>query len=424
MQRPDVRKSALVVLVVLVIACGGWLWLREPEAVPADKLFREALTALDEGRVDNIEVAQAALDRFEADRRYWRHLAVLNAVIHLRRDEPQEAYRELADEPMDSPVREYVLLYVGEALYRMNQLGQAQQVFEQLLADYPDNTKAVKWLGAVYYDLGAYDAAITQLVRATELKPEEYGPWHLLGVMYNDFEATEDAVTHLTEALKRDPPAGVRRNITHELAAALIDDRQYDQALQTFDPSDTSATAHALRARAYWSLSQSEPAAKELALAEQQDASLLDVRKLRAEILEHEGRAEDAIELLRDILQEAPDSLETRYQLAIALKQAGQTEEAEQHLQTWQQQRTLADELIEKNLQAVSDPSDAEVRDRLAEICRKLGRDELALMWERAAAACRQRAALRSGSASAAKEPESADGSSTRSTDSKNNPQD
>jgi tetratricopeptide (TPR) repeat protein len=231
-------------------------------------------------------------------------------------------------------------------------------------------------------------------------------------------------VTHLTEALKRDPPAGVRRNITHELAAALIDDRQYDQALQTFDPSDTSATAHALRARAYWSLSQSEPAAKELALAEQQDASLLDVRKLRAEILEHEGRAEDAIELLRDILQEAPDSLETRYQLAIALKQAGQTEEAEQHLQTWQQQRTLADELIEKNLQAVSDPSDAEVRDRLAEICRKLGRDELALMWERAAAACRQRAALRSGSASAAKEPESADGSSTRSTDSKNNPQD
>ena len=40
-----------------------------------------------------------------------------------------------------------------------------------------------------------------------------------------------------------------------------------------------------------------------------------------------------------------------------------------------------------------SDPEDGDVRDRMARVCAELGKTQLAAMWRKAAAACRQTAA-------------------------------
>ena len=46
--------------------------------------------------------------------------------------------------------------------------------------------------------------------------------------------------------------------------------------------------------------------------------------------------------------------------------------------------------LTKLNIEAIRNPNDAAIRDSLAEICKKLGKQDLSIMWRRAAEACRQ----------------------------------
>jgi predicted Zn-dependent protease len=93
---------------------------------------------------------------------------------------------------------------------------------------------------------------------------------------------------------------------------------------------------------------------------------------------------------LQRLLNQDPHDTACRYQLAQAWQRLGQTKKYKQEMARHKVSEELKKELTETNLQANRAPDNAEVRDRLAEICETLGKHDLARMWRQAAAACRR----------------------------------
>ncbi|MEQ9406958.1 MAG: tetratricopeptide repeat protein [Fuerstiella sp.] len=369
-------------------------WWRSPDRISTEEpeaLFYRAVASLNAGRSEAVE---AAVETLAEDRTYWRHLAVLDAVLFLRGGQPQQALQRLSPITEDNPVRELSLLYAGEALYTLKRLGEAQQVFQLLRSEFPENVDARRWLGAIYYDLGAYDAAIQEMQAVADEAPDDYRPYHLLGIMYQDFESYEEAARYFRLALDRNPPADRATLISTDLARVLVANRQYPEALQVLESQPESVATLELRATSCWSQGQEEEARQLLQRAEESGDLSPGGRQLKAELAEAAGELQESITILTQLLKEHPDRLAARYQLSLALQQSDMPDLAAEQRQQWEQQRDLANELIQLNLKAVSDPYDAEVRDKLADLSRQLGKTGLADMWQQAADACRRRNAV------------------------------
>ena len=103
-----------------------------------------------------------------------------------------------------------------------------------------------------------------------------------------------------------------------------------------------------------------------------------------------EGTDETVIAPLRRILQQAPHGFQARYQLAQVYRRLGRVDESKAEIRTMQESKKLRRQLTDLNEEAITNPRDAGVRDQLAEVCRKLGKERLAEMWARAADACRE----------------------------------
>ena len=93
---------------------------------------------------------------------------------------------------------------------------------------------------------------------------------------------------------------------------------------------------------------------------------------------------------LQKLLTSDPHDTACRYQLAQAWQRLGQPEKYKREMERHKHSQALKQELTEKNLEASRSPDNADVRDRLAELCTELGKPELATMWRQAAAACRR----------------------------------
>jgi tetratricopeptide (TPR) repeat protein len=379
------RRILAVGLICLVV--GTWRWASSGPVQSPEQLFATAMASVNSGRSDGVE---EALERLASEKKYWRHLAVLDAVLFLRSGRPEESLQRLSSIPEQTPVREQALLCGGEALYTLQRLGEAQQVFQILRSEFPANVDARRWLGAIFYDLGAYDAAISELEAVASSVPDDFRPHHLLGIMYQDFEADEDAIRCLRKAIELNPSPEKKTQILADLAKVLVSDRQYDQAIQILDSQPDQAGTHELYAQSFWGQGNVAEAQLKLDRAEQQGELSADGIQLKAELELARGNEALSISILEKLVADFPDRIESRYQLALALRQVGRNDDAAREMDLWEKQRELADELIQLNLKAVMDSRDAEVRDRLSELCRQLGKTQLADMWHDAAEACRR----------------------------------
>jgi len=379
------RRILAVGLICIIVGTKFWT-SSGPDQSP-EQMFAQALENANAGCVDGVE---AALERLAAEKEYWRHLAVLDAVLFLRSGRPEEALQRLSSIPEQTPVREHALLCGGEALYSLQRLGEAQQVFQILRSEFPTNVAARRWLGAIYYDLGAYDAAITELEAVAVAVPDDFRPHHLLGIMYQDFEAEDDAIRCFRKAVELDPPADRKTQILADLAKVLISNRQYDQAIHILESQPDQAGTSQLYAQCFWGQGNVAEAQEQLDQAEQQGALNSDGLHLKAELELARGNEALSISILEELISDFPGRIDSRYQLALALQQVGRMDESVIQMNRWKEQREQADELIQLNLKAVMDPGDAEVRDRLSVLCRQLGKTQLAEMWHDAAEACRR----------------------------------
>lgn len=284
----------------------------------------------------------------------------------------------------DGPLRQHIQLQAGKSCYALGRLVEAVSLFRSVIDQSSDSPEANRWLGIVYYDLGAYDLAIVHLSRLTELEPDDFRPYRLLGLMHRDFERDADSEAFYLKALELTPPKEIRREIVGELALAYIGQRKYREALKLVEAEPADAELLALGSRCLMNLAEKEKAATRLKEAARLEPDHRTVLMLQAEFFQADNRNTEAIGRLRRAVKLDHFDIEARYKLALLLQKLGSADEYKAEIAEWEKQKKMKEQLTELNIKALSEPFNSELRFELADLCEQLGKKELATMWRKA----------------------------------------
>ncbi|WLD14649.1 tetratricopeptide repeat protein [Planctellipticum variicoloris] len=258
-------------------------------------------------------------------------------------------------------------------------------------SEQPGHPDAHRWMGAIAYDLGDMNRALDELSIVSRLAPTDDRPYVLKAQRHADFEQFRDAVEAGSQALALHPPEPVREDVATELVRARMRIRDYAAALKTLPQARRSALSLALEAECHLSLGDAVSANARLEEARSLDPEEPSVLRLFGRMELDAGRPEAALEPLRSVLKLDPQDHESRHHLAQALRLLGRTAEADAEARRSANIVKLKLEMANLNIEAINRPQDADVRDRIAAVCSKLGKPQLAESWRKAAAACRQR---------------------------------
>ncbi|MBX3443796.1 MAG: tetratricopeptide repeat protein [Planctomyces sp.] len=388
---------------ILLIACGSVLSLLAAIALFRDRRspedhFNSALAALNRGDAAGVDEAFQILERRPG---FEDHARLLDAVLFLRGGRPDAALRSLSQIPTDGPLRRDVMLYTAQALHAQQRVMEAWSILQDLVAEHPDDVDGHRWLGAIYYDLGANDAAVYYLKRVSELAPDDYRPHHLLGLIASDFEDFPTAAAHFRKLLELDPPDELRRTIPLKLARALFAMREYDQIQTLLRDAPESAESLALLAWCSQNEGDLDTARSLMDAALALDPQQRDALLVKVDLISLDGDPEDVLQLLQEAVAAHPYDQELRYRLALQYRRLGREEEHEAELAAWNSVTERIMKLSNLNREAIARPTDPDVRDQLADVCESLGKADLAKMWREAADACRRGLSAASASAPA-----------------------
>lgn len=396
-----VRKSRrwLLVSAAVLAAAGASAAYRGWSHSPSVR-FERAWKALQQGDLAQVEREQIAVCRAPG---YEEHCRLLSGVLLLAAEDYPQALRELAGIDPRGPLGVPARLRMGECLYRLNRLADAERVLKALLVDEPDCLDAHRWLAATYYDLWAVEPALVHLRKVAELDPDDYRPHHLMGIIYRDVDKFREAGDAFAQALARHPPPEFQSEIAQDLAQVLIVQREYDSALKVLEQiGNDDVRIPAMTAECYWGLGRADQAAGFLETARRRDPQHRSVLLLTAQMAIQNGDPQAALEPLRTIVARDPHDHESRYRLALLYRQLGDGDAYAREIALRDASLKLVQRLHQLNVQAMQHPRDAAVRDEIATVCKSLGKTELAAAWKRAAEACRQSPASADSAAPAA----------------------
>ncbi len=388
MTRPRLIPSVIATVVLLTVGATVVVITRPTP----DALFEEGLQAVARG---DVQQTLALIETLQRHRGYESHVALLRGAYQLRRGNPVAAMRSFEVVDPTGPLRQPALSYTGECLFSLEQLPLAAAQFQELLKDNPRSANAHRWLGQIFYNLGAFDTAVAHLQKLIELEPDNYLAHALIGHMAFDFEDFQVAVENYRKAIGIGPPDGTPENVQQEilrnLGRALIGQNNYPEALKILGTADPShAQVLALKADCHRGLGNDEQARQLLDKALEADPLQRVAILLQVDLAIDKQQTQAVIAPLQKLLTSDPHDTACRYQLAQAWQRLGQPEKYKREMERHKHSQALKQELTEKNLEANRSPDNADVRDRLAELCTELGKPELATMWRQAAAACRR----------------------------------
>jgi len=384
------RHRLLMLAVLTLVAAGAFGWFVSRE--DPNQVFRDSLAELDRG---NLAATLHGITTLETHPGYEPHVALLRGGYQLQRGHPSDALRSLETIEPVGPLKEPALELIGECFFLLDQLPLAASQFQELLKDNPGSADAHRWLGQIFYNLGAFDTAVSHLQELIKLEPDNYLAHALIGHMAFDFEDFQVAVENYKKALKLQRPSStpesVHQEVLRNLARSLIGQNNYPAALETLATADPDhALVLALKADCHRGLGNEPLARKLLTQALKLDAHERVAVLLQVDMAVDEKQTAAIVAPLQRILATDPHDTACRYQLAQAWQRLGEPEKYKSEMARHDKSRQLKQELTEKNLQANRVPDDAEVRDRLAELCKALGKHDLSRMWTQAAAACRR----------------------------------
>jgi tetratricopeptide (TPR) repeat protein len=279
---------------------------------------------------------------------------------------------------------------LGQCYVYLQQLNDARNAFEFVLANQPGHVDAHRGLAVIYFDVGALPRAIMHLEKIAQLDPGDGRPWRLLGLIHKDLKEESLAVACYRQALERDVPGQNPAQIRRELAECLVATGRYAEALddlRDLDPlPDDVALVEALRGECLAGLGKASEARAVLDQALEQHAGSPELLRARAKLHAAEGEPEGAARLLERALGLDRHDYVSRYQLVQVYQRLGRKADAAEQQRQAEETRQEFDLLTRLNHEAMERPSDAAVRLRLADLCTKLDRPGEAAMWRRAAA--------------------------------------
>jgi len=210
--------------------------------------------------------------------------------------------------------------------------------------------------------------------------------------MLFDLERFSDAATEYSKAVLLPLPEAAKEDALLALARSYLELREYSAALDALVRAPRSAGNLSLQAECHLSLGDDAAARSLLVEAQKSDPEQLDMLRLLVRMELDADKLEPAIVAFRNVLKREPQDHESRHQLGQALRLLGKIPEAEAESRHSARTIELKTQLSQFTLDAIAHPDNIEVRERMAEVCSELEMPELAAMWRKAAAECRQAA--------------------------------
>jgi Flp pilus assembly protein TadD len=362
------------------LAALGW---RTYSRALARQRYQRGLAAV--AARDSAAIEQA-LSALEGISEYDTRCAYLRGALQLRRGELAAALDELNFAAADPDLHSRALVLIGEALYQAGQAGDAHRAWTSALRHDPAAVDAHRWLGVLYYDLGAMQDALTHLQHVAELDPGDARPHRLMGLIKKDFERFDDAIRHYQDALARDPKMPGVDEVLLELAESQAKLRSYEAALETLGRCPRTSQRLELESECLHSLGRtSEALARiEQALAAETSHSAW---MLKGTMLLENGQTDEAIPALQRAVEQSPKDYHARYKLVQALRLGGRADDASRESAVADELRATWERFSQLNTSAITDPQNADLRYELGQLAEQLGRPELAQNWYRAAIA-------------------------------------
>ncbi len=279
---------------------------------------------------------------------------------------------------------------VGQCLLYLGNPREAERAFHFVLEHNPDQVDAHRGLAALYYDLGALLKAVDHLREVARLDPRDARPHRLMGLIAKDLDAKDQAADDYREALRRAPDGPQSQDVRVELAEVLVKQTRYGEALEVLERAAGAkpAEVRALRGECLWAQGRATEARSLLDEALATYPRHGGLLALRAKIHLAEDEPEAAAALLERLLSLAPFDPAGLYQRAQAYEAVGKKAEAAEQRRRAQEIQDDFALMTALNQDADRRPWDAEVRLRLAELCKKLGKQPEAAMWRQAAGVC------------------------------------
>jgi tetratricopeptide (TPR) repeat protein len=279
----------------------------------------------------------------------------------------------------------------GLAFLSVQRLWEAEKLLRYVLSKQPDRLEAHRGLAAIYFDQGALTLAVRQGEECARLEPRKGYPYRFLGVIFKDLARYAEARAAYQQALERELSAEQVADVKEGLAEVLVLQKEYTQALKLLEDCPSALTSQptmlACRAECLWTLDRAEESKRLLNEALREHPQAVELLRLRAKLHLSANEPESAASLLERALQVDHHDSVSRYQLVQAYQRLGRAKEAALQQQLLKQTQDYLTELTKLNEEIAQRPWDGAVRTRLAEVCDKLDKPELAAMWRRAAAA-------------------------------------
>jgi tetratricopeptide (TPR) repeat protein len=335
--------------------------------------------------------------RDEAEAAYLKAVAAEpNALTHIAlggfyaesgdRDADAEAAYRKAVELADDETRINAYTVLGSFLYLRDRFPEAVQALEDGIAKTGESVDLVYLLARMYREQGDEAKADELARRATEMRPDDYQT-HLVLSAYRDQigdqqgaleaarkavevapEGATDADLRLAEVLleigfsegKPDSVQEGRAIVQRVLLAKPTDpgalfvkakldiaERRFDDAVgglrSVIDQQPDWAKAHFLLGSALALKGERTGARTELARALEIDATMIDARRLLADVHAALGEHEYAVEEGRRYLKERPDAVSVRLRVAQSLVNLGKPEEALREIETVEESKRDTD---------------------------------------------------------------------------------
>jgi tetratricopeptide (TPR) repeat protein len=342
--------------------------------------------ALRKGR---LEIADRLAQQLEADG-YVDHAHLLRGEAFLRDHQFDRATLEF------NQIRDRGDLFVeASTIYGVAFLSkrpfEAEQLLRYVVSERPDDIEAHRGLAAIYFDQGALTLAVRHARECARLEPNKGYPFRLIGVIDKDLGEYASARDAFRQALERDLSNQERIDVQEGLAEVVVQLKQYAEGLAILDECppgvNQKAKMLACRAECLWGLDRTAEAKALLDRALPEHPTSADVLRLRARIYLNENEAGKAAALLEHALQVDRHDHLSRYELVQAYQMLGRRADAAEQQRLLKQTQDYLAELTSLNREIAERPWDAAVRTRLADICDKLDKADLAAMWRQAAAA-------------------------------------
>ena len=370
------RVLGLAVLLSLLVCALGW-WRSRPRYV-----FFRAIEAI---RTGDFAQAQSDFALLEGQSGNEQYVDCLRGAFLLRSGRIPEALRCFSRRRPEGEIRPTALLMTGQCLYQTGRLVEAEWTLSQLTAEEPRNAEGHRWLGIVYHDLGAMDAAICELEAALNADPADWQPHGLLAQIYFDVEQYAQAAEHYRHVVAHHSDL----KATQKLAVSLVRLQRFRDALDVLEHVTRSTETLILMAECHLALNSPARARQLLEEARSIHAGAHSVLLLSARMSLDAREPKAAAEFLRQALIQDPHDCQTRYQLALSHRDQGLLGEYAEEMSRLEMSQKLHDQYTELSRQARQRPSDSQVRDELYEVAQKLGKPEIARLWKRAADAFR-----------------------------------